>query len=119
MDRNTPIQRVNHPDPDTHERREMAAVIQEHWHSDMSLNEMAELAGYSRQHALNTLESHFKPVEIGDKHDNGKENGKVTIKIDVPKGVPRDEYLEAWLRGYKSGYRLSQAWGGKSTKVGQ
>lgn len=103
FDRNASIERIDNPEPDTEERKKQADVIDELWHTDATISEMAEEAGYSRQHVINTLESHYNVVERSDETSEEE-------TIEVPKSVLDDrEKREAFLRGYETGFSMGKA----------
>ena len=85
------IERKNTPDKRTEGREAMADVLEEHWDTGKTLEQMAAIAGYSRQHAKNTIDSHFRMIEKTET-DDGQEEITITIPSDVEN--PSD-YLRA------------------------
>ena len=80
------IERLDHPETQTEERERMADVLDEHWGTGKTLAEMAEIAGYSRQHVKNTLSSHYRMIEKDDETDE--------ITITIPDNVDARSYLK-------------------------
>ena len=80
------IERLDYPEKQTEGQDEMADVLDEHWGTGKTLAEMAEIGGYSRQHARNTLENYFQMIEKND------ESGEITITI--PDNVDARSYLK-------------------------
>lgn len=108
FDRSATIERVENPEPDTEERRKQADVIDSEWDKDTSITQMADMAGYSRQHVINTLNSHYKIVEEPEPELTIDEDET----IEVPKSILDDEKArEAFVRGFEAAYNLS----GKAT----
>lgn len=93
--REAEIERVENPDPDTEERRDAAETIAELWDTDATFTDIADESGYSRQHIVNTLHSHFRIVD----HDNG---AKATdeLVIQIPCDVDRESYVRGVFEGY-------------------
>ena len=86
------LRRKETPTKQTPEREEMANVIEEMWPANLS--SMADKAGYSRQHAKNTLNSHFEVI---------KDEPKTPRSITIPEDVTNEsDYLQGWLHGQRS-----------------
>lgn len=85
------------------DKREMVAeYIDEHWNEQrgLSLTEIADETGTSRQHVKNTLEKHF---EIADHEpDVGSEDLLDRDDLDI---ATIDLVLEAYRKGYQDGRR--------------
>jgi hypothetical protein len=101
INRDAKLERVENPEPDTEERREAAETIDALWRTDATLTDMAEESGFSRQHIVNVLDSHFMLIEPEETQEE---------TIEVPRSVLDDpEKREAWLRGYETGYSIKKA----------
>ena len=107
IDRDKPIERVSNPQPNTEERREAAEVIEREWPKDTTLTEMADMAGYSRQHMVNAVDSHFRYLEP----ENGLERTEFEgDTVEVPTDIIDDEKaIRAFVRGYRSGFTMAKA----------
>lgn len=106
VDRHRAIRRVDNPEPDTEERQEMAKVIEAEWDNPTTLTEMADMAGFSRQHAVNTIESHFE--YLGEPEKEPEELFADDETVEVPKSILDDpKAREAFVRGYEAGYTLA------------
>ena len=103
------IERVDSPNPDTDERAEMADVIEEHYPAK-NLNQCADMAGYSRQHAKNTLESHFREVERTENEQDQPEKPRATkVTIEVPDDIDDPpSYLQGYVNGFRDGWVENQ-----------
>ena len=85
------IEQKNTPDKRTEGQDEMADVLEEHWGTGKTLDQMAAIAGYSRQHARNCLSNYYNMIEKTENTD-GNEDITITIPSDVEN--PAD-YLRA------------------------
>lgn len=94
FDKSADIERKD-PVPDdarTPERDDAADYIEEMWPAD--LIEIADAAGYSRQHIRNTLDLYFnykKSVPTG--------GDTLDIEIPIPDGVDGKSYARGYLAG--------------------
>lgn len=80
----------------TDDRDEAADAIEEMWPS--TLTEIAEEAGFSRQHIKNTLELYFELV-------NQPDENRVSLDIHIPEDLADDSKTrDAYTRGYVAGY---------------
>ncbi len=95
------IERRENPTKDTEDRQKMADVIEEMWPAQ--LNDMADEAGYSRQHCKNVLDSHFRLIERDDEPQTESEdtNG---LTIQVPDNVDKSSYLRGLVDGMEKAH---------------
>lgn len=63
----------------------------------MDLSEIAERAGWSRQHIANTLEGYYEAVEDDDTQEPRDHDG---LQITVPDDVDKMSYLRGWIDCY-------------------
>ena len=113
VDKTKRLERVENPESDTEERQDAADYIEEMWPA--SLTAIADAAGYSRQHIVNVIESHFrevdgepeKPEEPEPEPVEHRKNGHTEICIKIPNGTDSiEEHVEAWLRGFRTAREL-------------
>lgn len=66
---------------------------------DMTLEEVADEAGFSRAHIQNTIRDYYQRGE--------EQSTSVApdIEIDVPQDVSEEDYLRGWVAGYLRGKR--------------
>ena len=97
-----PIKRKEYIPPAvrTPDRDDMADVIEEMWPA--TFTDMAEEAGYSRQHAKNTYDAYF---EEQDRQIPPGPNAQ-ELRIAVPDDVDEETYL----RGVFEGFRRAREW---------
>jgi len=68
----------------------------------MDLSDIADEAGWARQHMANTLRDYFEPAggDLRIDRPDGGAAGTVSIEIDVPPEDDADAYLRGYLRGW-------------------
>ena len=81
----------------------MADVLEANWDSGKTLKDLADEAGFSRQHAANVLDSHFSMIERDETMiEKDEDTNEITVTI------PDDVEPSSYLRGVSDALEKAQ-----------